>query len=129
MKRWLLIVLILLMPLRAWAVSGMSHQGVPGLPVVGVEALAEQGDSSDQTVHAMPDCHAAMQAAEQNPAPSPATLGCQCLVCQLCLPMAAWALPTLSGLTPLPLSHVHAHWVNAAFSNAYTDRLLRPPSA
>ena len=106
MRRFVLLVMILLLPLRGWAGAvmsvDMSMQSVAAVPVVASSAYVAE-PAHAETVKSGADCpdHSAMQAAGE--ASSNGSSHCNTRVaCQICHTVA------LTGITPLKLAPLGA---------------------
>lgn len=112
-SRYLILVLIALLPLRAWSVERMA------VHMAGNEVAAAAGVA----LAAMPaDCPMHMTAAEDN-TEHQAERGCQS--CQLCMSLSPATLPLLKapGLRPLAAASPPAD----RYASADLARLVKPP--
>lgn len=114
-SRLFILVLIALLPLRAWSVERMAvHMAANEVAVATGEPAA-----------VMPaDCPMHMTTAEDSTEPQ-AERGCQS--CQLCMSLSPATLPLLkaSGLRPLAAASPHAD----CYASAELARAVKPPIA
>lgn len=114
-SRFFILVLIALLPLRAWSVERMAvHMAANEVAVAAGEPAA-----------AMPaDCPMHMTAAGDSTEPQ-TEHGCQS--CQLCMSLSPATLPLLKvpGLRPLAAASPHAD----RYASADLARLVKPPIA
>jgi hypothetical protein len=134
-RRFILCVLLVLLPLRGWAVSDMQVSmalgtvtgAVTGTAVAATAAASTKHEAPAKQLHAAAPCHG--EASQPDLDASPEPLGgshAACTLCDLCHSVAmACAEPGLSGL---PVA------ANPSFSLVSTDtghlliaRLDRPP--
>ncbi len=123
MHRWLLILLIALVPLRGWvgeAMAGqMLAQQLDAIESVAASAHAERAAGHSDTQMAAHDCHSAA------PLAAPAEGSCaSCVQCQVCsvlvLPAAAEPAPAGAGQAVPPSRGAH-------FDSAPPAPLFKPP--
>ncbi len=120
MRKYLLIFLIVLLPLRGWAVDGMALE--MGLTETAVSGVAHP--EAGQSLHA--DCPMLSQATPvQDPFAPYANDHQGCQSCELCMPLAALE-PQTSLLVSSPPNGVPATPA-PAFASAVTARLCKPP--
>jgi hypothetical protein len=126
MARFLVLLLIALLPLRGWTAQRMVYgTQAPQTVAVAMPMVMLQEDSveSDASVMAMsPDC------AAMHGAPSPDTLGAGhegCHFCQLCMPLAGLDNAPTIALGDLP--HVRPQVGNRSFVSADTAHDVKPP--
>lgn len=115
MRRCVLVILVLLLPLRVWATMWVPEMGPAPAAMAAMPDCHEVGQP-------MKDAHAMPEGLSDDP------VGCHCDSCQLCLPLAGWALPALAWAEPLQLVQAHGGQLDTSFTNADLSRLLRPPS-
>lgn len=147
MRRWLLALMIVMLPLRGWMSDVMAVQGIP-VPETTIEVIADSGQSALESSHfdtrSLPldvsttPWHCADHGpAAGHTAPDSATLsplaasdeshhpGGGCNVCQVCHSLAmSGELPALTAgplPTPAPAGGV------AAFTSAVLAPGLKPP--
>lgn len=112
-SRLFILVLIVLLPLRAWSVERMAvHMAAGEVAVVAGEPAAAM----------LADCPMHMTAADNSTEPQ-ADRGCQS--CQLCMSLSPATLPLIKapGLRPLVAASPHAD----RYASAELARLVKPP--
>lgn len=113
-SRFFILVLIAVLPLRAWSVEGMAvHMAANEVAVAAGEPAA-----------VMPaDCPMHLTAAGDSTEDHAAERGCQS--CQLCMSLspAAWPVLKAPGLRPLANASLHAD----CYASADLARLVKPP--
>jgi len=125
MRRWLLILMVALLPLRGWVGDAMAAQ-MAGQQLTAIESIAGEVRTERATGHfvledAAHDCHSVA------PASDPAEGSCaSCVQCQVC---SALVLPSGAG----PGAAVPARGVPAAkgvhFASAPRAPVFKPPIA
>jgi hypothetical protein len=123
MHRFVLILMLILLPLRGWMGEAMA------MDMLAQHALATQkvaihaihtGTANTFDTEIQAECHTATEAAD------PDTNHCNtCPVCQMCHSVAAptpWAIPA-----PLWLSHAQPATARTRFASAPTAFALKPP--
>lgn len=114
MRRFLMWMMICLLPLRLWASDAMAVQHVPAAAQAAVVAMAQDAHP----------CHAAEDAAKASPAQT-TKHGSACGDCSVCHgPIAgpalpSWAAPTLPAAVP--------HTLGWSALSAHTPPQLKPP--
>lgn len=117
MRRFLIVLLIALSPLRGWATAGMSVAMGVGQP--GVATVATLATPAATPV----DCP--MMSATRGADAAQAQAGSPCQCCELCMPLAASVLPLsmivsrLAQAAPQPGEH--------RFISADLPRAAKPP--
>lgn len=123
MRRWLLILLVLLLPLRAWLGDAMAGEMLH-LPAAAAAPHAQHAASHDHGMHG--DCagHPDASAADSE---HPALDGdCRtCASCQACSAVALAAPPV--ARTTASFSHPQPQAVPLAFSSAEPHLAFKPP--
>jgi len=125
MRRWLLILMVALLPLRGWVGDAMAAQML-GQQLAAIESVAESAHRERATGHfdskdAAHDCHSAAPVAD------PAEGSCaSCVQCQVC---SALVLPSRVG----PGAAVEARGLPATegvhFASAPRAPVFKPPIA
>jgi hypothetical protein len=128
MHRWLLILMIALLPLRGWVGEAMAGQML-AQQLVAIEKVATRahraraaGQFSSES--AMPDCHGAAGAAA---AAEPADGTCaSCTQCQAC---SAVVLPVAARAAPEAAAHTLPGASRVSFASAPRAPVFKPPIA
>ena len=119
MHRWLLLVMIALLPLRGWVGEAMAGQMLQQ-QLAGVEAVATQATQAA----AHEDCMGHATPADDSTAASPTDCP-SCASCQVCSSVAlafnATALQPIAFSPPAPTTFVHR------FASAEPAPALKPP--
>jgi hypothetical protein len=120
MGRFLLILIIMVIPLRAWSAQSTAIQIAHSQ--ASVQAVDEQ-----VSMGGMPaDCPMlALQAPKDAESPSPAKGLAACQTCQLCMTLASWSFPQthlLAYARQLPPKAGHANFISADLA-----RQAKPP--
>jgi len=120
MGRFLLILLIMLVPLRAWSAQSMAIQ---------IAHSQSSGQAVDKQVSmgGMPaDCPMlALPAPKDAESPSPAKGLAACQTCQFCMTLASWSFPQthlLAYARQLPPMAGHTNFISADLA-----RQVKPP--
>lgn len=124
MRRWLLILLVLLLPLRAWLGEAMAGEMLH-LPAAAVAGHAAETPAHGHGPHA--DCAEHAHASEVKPDAKPA-FDPDCRTCASCQACSAVALaPELPVRTTASFSHPQPQAVPLAFSSAEPHLAFKPP--
>ena len=120
MRRFLLILLIMLIPLRAWSAQSMTMQ-------IAHSQASVQAADEQVSMDGMPaDCPMLAQPAPKNAeSPSPAKGLAACQTCQLCMTLASWSFSQthlLAYARQLPPMAGHASFISADLA-----RQVKPP--
>jgi hypothetical protein len=131
MRRWLLLVMVLLLPLRAWVGDAMAGQMVQqAMPpahamVQAAPAAAMHHAQAGPTLHH--DCDEAPSAAMQPGHGDDAAMG-DCPTCASCQACSAIALSPVEPALPLPsFSHAPPHGGSRAHVSAEQPHAFKPP--
>lgn len=133
MQRWLLLLVVVLLPLRGWMGDAMAAQAVPH-PVLGVQAHAHavehgvrggHGHDCDERGHsATVQVEAAQQAAD---IAAPQADG-DCPTCASCQACSSLALsPSPAAPAAMVFAHPRPQTAHAAFASAEPAHLFKPP--
>jgi len=133
MRRWLLVLLVALLPLRGWAAEAMADQML-AQQLGAMESIAAQhhstraeGKNHQDHGEAMADCHGQAAAAEPQEPLAGADLCASCLQCQVCssvaLQPATVCLAVFAALPQAPDAGA------VRFASAPTALALKPPIA
>ncbi|HSV45388.1 MAG TPA: hypothetical protein VLJ58_06315 [Ramlibacter sp.] len=133
MRRWLLLMMIVLLPLRSWAGDTMAVQMAGSGAVAKVAAVVAtvQAAAVPALAGHPPDCpgHAAAAAPQQaavTPAADKLDTPCgSCLDCQACSTVALDPPPAWP--TANTIGHVLPAWHSAVLASTPPARLLKPP--
>jgi hypothetical protein len=133
MRRWLLILVVLLLPLRGWMGHAMAGQ-VPAHAPVGVHSHApavEHGARAAQGHDCGDHAHASAVAPQQaQPAADTASPQAEadCPTCALCQACSSVALSPASACpAAMVFSHPRPHTAHAAFASAEPAHFFKPP--
>lgn len=128
MRRWLLLVIVLLLPLRGWMGEAMAadmlRQAAAGMQshshAVEQDARAAHGHDCDG--HAQAD---AAQPGAEDAAPQAHADCPTCAMCQVCSSVAL--SPAQAGTAGTKFSHPRPQAVQPAFASADPDLFFKPP--
>ena len=122
MSRFLILLLIALLPLRGWTAQRMVFAADHGAAVAAVRALQHGAMPADCALHG----HAAAEhTAAKAKAAHPAQDHKGCESCQLCMPLAALDAPALPGMEPMPQAMPRS--VGLAMASVDPARDVKPP--
>lgn len=123
--RWLLWLVIALLPLRGWALAEMA--AMTALPGAVMMAVSPQ-DMTPHAAEALPPCHAALadrsMPTDADPQATPAHAGCS--LCEICHASLGLPAPPSLSLPRLPQATPALVPVTGA-ADAPPDALFRPP--
>jgi hypothetical protein len=127
MHRWLLILVIALLPLRGWvgeAMAGqMLAQHLPATETIAVGAHAERAAGSLEPEARAPDCN---HGAAGSSLPADSGEG-TCASCTQCLACSALVLPVTAAAVPAIAAHAQPLSCGERFASAPAAPLLKPP--
>ena len=124
--RWLLWLVIALLPLRGWALAEMA--AMTALPGAVTMAVSPQDMTPHAAAEALPPCHAApadrSMPTDADPQATPAHAGCS--LCEICHASLGLPAPPSLSLPRLPQAAPALVPVTGA-ADAPPDALFRPP--
>jgi hypothetical protein len=128
MRRWLLLLVVLLLPLRGWMGDAMAGQMLQHSAAdMNVHASAVAGAEHAAPVHDCADhAHAAPAPAHEQQAQPEAGTDCRtCASCQVCSSVAL--SPTPTAVAASAFSHPRPQTVQLAYASADTGLFFKPP--
>ncbi|MGV3493509.1 MAG: hypothetical protein ACO1OY_06545 [Ramlibacter sp.] len=133
MRRWLLLVMVLLLPLRAWVGDAMAGQMLQQAMPPAAHAMAQPATApaAPHHAHAGPtlhhDCDEAPAATGQPDPGDDAAMG-DCPTCASCQACSAVALSPAHSALPLPsFPHAPPHGGTGAHASAEQPHAFKPP--